>query len=340
MSQSETDFVLSRCARHLADNCKEACKGTMNETHKSLIIDLAKSLTEDVYMRRLSAIRSINSEWADWLHERKEQYVCAYFLNSDHGRRRWGKVTSNSTETINGVFGEARSLPIVYLIEHMIKYQREKYHDRHEQACKWSQEGKRLTQYARDIQVSVSNTAAKLDVEVLERNDPVYRARVQSNLNAPLLGCLEVSVNVQHRTSECPCFFMDEMGLSCSHVKALLLALGKSSTWCSSRYQIDTYRSSYNSTIPSMTISGDLSADETFVPPDYKKPAGRPAKKHRDRSFYRTSGKQRECKACGSTGHYARTCTAPSTEYRYMEHKDKAIRWCRNVEMKSALPEN
>ena len=47
--EGNTDFVLSRCARHLAENCREACSGRMNEDHKVMIIDLAKSRTEDVY---------------------------------------------------------------------------------------------------------------------------------------------------------------------------------------------------------------------------------------------------------------------------------------------------
>jgi hypothetical protein len=56
MSQSSDEFVLSRCARHLAANCQENCKGSMNETHKAMITELAKSLTPEVYSRRLEAI--------------------------------------------------------------------------------------------------------------------------------------------------------------------------------------------------------------------------------------------------------------------------------------------
>ena len=46
MSQNNTiekSFQLSHYARHWAENCKEVCKGTMNEDHKSAIIQLAKS---------------------------------------------------------------------------------------------------------------------------------------------------------------------------------------------------------------------------------------------------------------------------------------------------------
>jgi MULE transposase domain len=137
MSQSTEAFVLSRCARHLAGNCQENCKGTMNETHKTLIVQLAKSMTEEVYNRRLEEIRGINEQWAEYLDRRKQQYVSYLFL--DNGHRRWGKATSNGAESLNAVFGEARSYPIVYLIEHLVRYQREKYHERYLQACKWSE---------------------------------------------------------------------------------------------------------------------------------------------------------------------------------------------------------
>jgi hypothetical protein len=56
MSQSSDKFVLSRCTRHLAANCQENCKGSMNETHKSMITELAKSLTPEVYSKCLEAI--------------------------------------------------------------------------------------------------------------------------------------------------------------------------------------------------------------------------------------------------------------------------------------------
>ena len=70
LSQSLEEFVLSRCAWHLADNCKEYCKsGPMNTEAKNKIIDLARSQTEDVYRRRLEAIRTLNEKWASFLDE-------------------------------------------------------------------------------------------------------------------------------------------------------------------------------------------------------------------------------------------------------------------------------
>jgi hypothetical protein len=138
----------------------------MNETHKVMIIELAKSFTEEIYQKGLETIAAINSSWAEWLYEGRKQYVCAFFLND--GYCRWGKVTSNAVESINGFFGEACSFLIVYLIEHMVKYQREKYHTHYLQACKWRDERTRITEYAQRLQVDIADEAAKRQVEILE----------------------------------------------------------------------------------------------------------------------------------------------------------------------------
>ena len=80
-------------------------------------------------------------------------------------------------------------------------------------------------------------------------------------------------------------------------------------------------------TVPAMAIAGKLSVDETFLPPDFKKPAGRPQKKRKTAAVF-ASTKKKTCKACGSPGHFAKSCTQPSTEYRYNVHKKEAIQWC------------
>ena len=95
MSQSQdsdNQFLLSRCARHLAENCREACKGPMNEEQKALIIQLAKSRTQDIYQKRLAGIGAINEQWASYLDGKKDEFVSYTFL--DRGYVRYGKVTS------------------------------------------------------------------------------------------------------------------------------------------------------------------------------------------------------------------------------------------------------
>jgi hypothetical protein len=177
MSQSDDSFVLSRCARHLAENCRESVGGVMNEDHKRMIVELAKSLNEEVYQQRLGELQKINKKWVAYLDERKDQFVSSTFL--DRGVNRWGKVTNNGVEVMNGVLAEARTLPIVSFFEYVLQYQRQKYQERHDLGCKWSEEGKQATEYLRLQQHKLAESASKLQVSIIERNDPIYRARVQ-----------------------------------------------------------------------------------------------------------------------------------------------------------------
>jgi Transposase, Mutator family len=139
MSQSDDseDFVLSRCAWHLAENCKENCKScSMNEEHKNMIIDLAKARIEEDYQQHLDSIRQANNAWADWLDKRKWEFANASFL--ERGIWRFGKVTSNSVENINSSLVDIHGYPIAYMLEAINKYQREHYLKRQIQAAEWT----------------------------------------------------------------------------------------------------------------------------------------------------------------------------------------------------------
>lgn len=124
------------------------------------------------------------------------------------------------------------------------------------------------------------------------------------------------------------------MGISCVYAKALLLRLNKQSTWCSPRCHIDNCEECHSKRIPSVTVTGKLSVDETVAPPDQKRPAGGPSKKRRERSCHKKTNVQRLCQACGVKGHCASSCAAPSAEFRFNVFKERALAWCRGAESK------
>jgi hypothetical protein len=81
----------------------------------------------------------------------------------------------------------------VYLIEHLVKYQREKYHERYLiMACELIKDGMHTTNYCCDIQLNLADEASKRQVKVIELTYPTYKARVQSSFSAPIVGYLEV----------------------------------------------------------------------------------------------------------------------------------------------------
>ena len=165
---------------------------------------------------------------------------------------------------------------------------------------------------------------------MLEKKHPIYKARVSVSsglmYNVNSTGYVEVTVDCSPFTTTCPCKYKDEYGLNCPHVKALLLRLGELGIG-------STYIDSYSADVPGMCTTGKLKADENYCPPDFKRTAGRPSKKRKDRSYMATSNVKRECKACGELGHFAMSCQNPSTEYRYYKHKGKALAWCNEREL-------
>jgi MULE transposase domain/SWIM zinc finger len=335
LSQSD-EMKLSRCIRHLAENCKLACNGPMNENNKKLIGDLAKQRTARGYSVVLEEINSINKQWASYLNEKREQFATYCFLQQ--GYMRYGKVTSNGVEVINGSIMDIRHLPILYLTESMIQYQREKFLHRKAEAAKWIEERRLYTRYAEDIIMKWSHHASKKDVEVVHHDCPVYKARVsvgtatEARLN---LQYVTVAVNVETYTADCECKYHDEMGIPCPHIIALLIKVNRRVTkeWVHKRYRAVTYFASHSATVPTMTFAGSLSIDKTFSPPDYKKPAGRPQKK---RKYYSNGTTKCKCKACGELGHFAVSCPKPSTQFQYSENKEKAVDWIKKARVARA----
>ena len=105
--------------------------------------------------------------------------------------------------------------------------------------------------------------------------------------------------------------------LPCAHVKAVLLSIGRIGLgrgWFHKRFHMETYQASYSAQVPGMCLAGKLQADSTFIPPEYKRSAGRPTKRC---DGHHIVTKPMTCHACGGEGHFAKGCPFPNTEYRY-----------------------
>ena len=75
-----------------------------------------------------------------------------------------------------------------------------------------------------------------------------------------------------------------------------------------------------------------LEVDTNVAPPDFFVSAGRPAKKRKDRFYLKKTDRQITCRACGGTGHFAKSCSKPSTECRYNHHLTGALKWIKEKE--------
>lgn len=280
VSQTLDEFVLSRCARHLSENCRESCEsGAMNEDHKRAIVELAKTRTWDQHNVRLNALG--NEQWQKCPHERKHEFATASFL--ERGHRRFGKVTSNGVKNINGALAGHQCLPIVAMTEEVVKHQREKFLERKEMALKWEENGKELTPFAFVEDIRIGEQAAKRDVEMLDVSGTVHKACTSSQGFTG--GSVEASVDARNHCVHCPCEHCEELGMPCVHMKALLLRIGSvggSKHWCHKRHHVTTCSQSDDARVPGCTTAGKLVADETPLPPEHRHSAGHPAKKRKD----------------------------------------------------------
>jgi hypothetical protein len=189
------------------------------------------------------------------------------------------------------------------------------------------------------MEQEIGCSASKQQVELIQHDYPIYSGRVSITEQASTFGCIEAEVNVEAKSCKCrPCRYNEEMGHNCSHVNALLLSItgvniGSPVDWTNHCYKLDSYKNSYSGRVPAMTLAGKLSVDMTIAPPEYKRSAGHPPKARKDQSFYAKTDTKRTCKACGDSGHFHTTCTRPSTQYRYENHLDKAIEWCKTIDV-------
>ena len=338
LSQHTQDACTSRCARHLAANMGEAFPHKVNEEHKLMVQALGHSRTREVYEERLDRLRHVHIEWGEWLDERKEQFVAYAFLERDI--RRWGKVTSNSVENINSAFLGLRELPILFMILGAIEYIQKRLLEGRSKAEEMSRKGLEVTQYARSEQMATLSVATTRHVVVTDQTEPLITGKVATGVHSNYCGYIEVKANVKTGWCYCACQYHEEYGFLCEHLQALLHHLSYDTLdrkWFDERHWISTYKKAYSCVIPTLAPAGKLTADLWCAPPDFRKSAGRPKKKRKDRSHRNLTQNQRVCRACGGLGHMMGSCEQPSTEYRFIENQEAAWKWACDCVMVSSF---
>ena len=185
-----------------------------------------------------------------------------------------------------------------------------------------------VTNYAWERHKKLVKEAVKRRVFLTcEREDSFVGKISCGNPNSAFPCFVEVAVWPEEAHHNCPCKLYDEEGITCEHVIALMRANNmyvRDKWWFHRRYHSYTYFSSYSAEVPALAIN-HVEADPFFAPPDYRKPAGRPTKARKDRSSMNKTDRLNTCGACGGPGHSYRTCSSPSTQYRYDNNFDRAL---------------
>ena len=219
----------------------------------------------------------------------------------------------------------------MYLIIGIIEKTQTKYLAGYPKAAKLLKDNNVVTEYAWNWHKKLVKGALKRKVFITQERDNYVCGKVSRESHSSFPRYIEVAADTEAIESNCPCMFYQENGMCCEHIIALLRKVFRNVRdrwWFAERYHVTTYHSCYIADVPTFAFE-KLEADIFFVPPEYKKPAGRPTKTRKDCSYLNKTSVQHQCSSCGGLGHSFRTCDRPSTQVRFENHYSKAVAWTR-----------
>ena len=291
-----------------------------------MVISIAKARTKETYLLRLALLREVKEKAADWIDERREQFATYCFL--DRGKRRFGKVTSNGVENLNGIILGLREKPIYDLTLGLLTRSIVQQHKRVQEGKAWQTSGQELVEHADCMRVSTMSHARTRRVVVTFQEGDLYKALV-SHRGSDSRSTVTVEVNAITYQICCPCDWTREMGAPCVHAMALIINKSlepSDKRWYDNIYHTSTYCRMYAMEPPDLSSVNRLTVTD-IIPPEHKRTTGRPKSKRKNRDFYRASANSHSCHGCGVVGHHMSTCQNPNTQFRYEMFHKEALKW-------------
>jgi hypothetical protein len=288
------DAIEGFCAKHLVANTIEKFGRPIEQLAWSCVYAVSK----DEFDRVLAVIRKdVGEEAADYLNTIEHSRWATYAFP----RSRYGRVTSNTVEIMNGVYGEARELPALQFLEHLYNDQMQKFASRGI-AANASQEPfatvafSRFQEQARESRFYIVMLSSPTSARVIRAGKPDAQNR-------------EVRLDLETDTGTCSCGFFEEHLIPCRHAIALCHERKiPPSRFIFCIYHTSTLRQTYSVPYPPV-LTSDLVPDKSVLPPLVKKARGRPSKKRTERGVKKGgAGGGRKCGKCGMTGHNRKKC--------------------------------
>jgi hypothetical protein len=323
-----------RCVRHMIANARDhGVKRKIPDSVSTAVYALAKCRTKGAYQTSLQYLEHLDKDIADWFHERKEQFAAYLFLLE--GKPRFGKQLNNAAEQMNSVIEELRQQPILDLLVGLSQWMIKKFVKHSNLSKQWAQEGLTLTAFAQTKHLSCMQEASRRSVLITYHEGTLWRAQVAHLHNNTPGSRLDVEVNAGTFQIQCPCQYQNEYGRPCIHAMAIIIHAKlepNDNRWYNSLYHLVTYSQMYSWPIPSISLLGNLMLEE-LLPPEHTVRGGRPKKKRYESS----SARPMTCRACGIVGHTQLTCQKPSTQIRYLNHRQQALQYAESEAKMSVM---
>ena len=200
------------CLRHVASNFNQQIG---NKNLKAMVMWAGMENQLRKYQITRDRITQLSADGEKYLREMPvEKWTLAY-----DGGHRYGAMTTNLSESFNGILKSARNLPITALVE--LTYYRcvAYFADRYTKACAEVTAGERITAYAKNKFNKWEKKAPKHSVTVFSHEDGLFEVRTPINPNSAYRGNHRHEVNLRQNT--CSCQKWQVYKIPCSHVIAV-----------------------------------------------------------------------------------------------------------------------
>ncbi|XP_021839581.2 uncharacterized protein [Spinacia oleracea] len=285
------------CCRHIWANFKLKFSG---EIYRESFWKAARASTKHHFDKYMEAIKGLNVEAFNYLNAIPTVHWSRHAFST---RSKSAMVLNNCCESFNNVLREARTRPILSLMEWIRRYVMKR--------CCAKREG--LKKFDGFIMPSVE----KMVHRGLEK---VTNMRVnEADLFEFEVDDGDDTFVVNLETKECGCFRWSLMGIPCWHALACIVKRRlRYEDYVHQAYQVSTYAATYAPMFHAMPGQSQWPKTPYVepLPPPYRKMPGRPSKRKRvkeagenkDKQLVKRVKKMNKCSRCGGLGHYKSKC--------------------------------
>ena len=300
------------CLKHLEANFHKEFK---NVELKTFLWKAARAKTVEDFQKALSNMRIIDPRSVDWLldHASPEHWAELYFPG-----RGYGYLTSNIAESLNSWLLEAREMPILAMFERIRHQLMEWFTARRN--LERNTPGLIVSKIATQLQTAVNDRARRY--RYIQSTPTMYEVQSTETL-------CEYIVQLDNQT--CSCREWQLSSIPCGHALAVILARKEDpQTYVKPFFTLQAYRNTYEHAIihpwyvdSSQPLqfnydtqdngddgdNGDEDDDDGVLPPNTRRPTGRPKKRRIDK-VNPAPQRVQKCSRCREQGHSKRTCRA------------------------------
>ncbi|XP_019423103.1 PREDICTED: uncharacterized protein LOC109360782 [Lupinus angustifolius] len=297
------------CIRHVASNFNKEFR---DSDLKDKVVEMGYELMRPRFERMLNSLRQKNSRAAAWLDQiPKEKWSQAY-----DGGRRYGHMTTNLAECINGVLKGSRALPITALVRATYYRLNEWFNEHRNEASNMVMAGH---VYCEELTKVIKENQRKSTCQLVRnfsRETGVSEVEVVSRSAGRQVRLYTVKL----AENWCDCGEFQSLRLPCSHAIATCASLNLDcSQFISTIYRLDNLQKVYGYEFQPLgneeywpPYSGP-----TFIPNPVmrRKRSGRPKTSRIHNEMDEVESEQlKKCGWCRTVGHNRKTCPLRSRE--------------------------